>query len=369
MLDDTVYKKRIEKVRNVMEQQQADFVFLTPSPAFQYLTGIQYEMQERLIAMILTKEGEPQIISPAFEVSGLSQRTWIDSFLPWAEDENPYSLVVDTIGGKKEGQSALFDESLSLGVYWSLEKAVGKLKKTLTLTPSLEKMRLIKSDDEISLMKKAGKIIDRAVTKAYQEIQLGITELETRHVVSSEVAKHGAEPTFAIVQFGNKSAHPHGGPDETELKKGDLVLMDCGCSIDGYNTDMTRVGVAGEPTDEQEEVHAVVVRAQEAALSKLQSGLTCGAADGIARREIQEEGYGEYFTHRLGHGIGLQVHEPPYVVRGSSLELASGMCHSVEPGIYMESKFGVRIEDLVCIRDDGVELLTYSTKGIFNIDA
>ncbi|MHA2349855.1 MAG: M24 family metallopeptidase [Candidatus Thorarchaeota archaeon] len=368
MLDDTVYKERIEKVRNVMEQQQADFVFLTPSPAFQYLTGIHYEMQERLIAMILTKAGEVQIVSPAFEVSGLSPRTWIEGFLPWTEDEDPYSLVVDTVGKKTEGHSVLLDENLPLGVYWSIEKAFGKLKKTLPITPCLEDMRLIKSDEEIRLMKKAGKVIDNAVTKAFRGLQLGMTELETHHFVNSEVVKQGAETTFAIVQFGGNSAHPHAKPGETELQKGDMVLMDCGCSIDGYNTDMTRVGVASEPTEEQEKVHSVVLRAQETALSKLKPDLTCGAADGIARREIQEEGFGEYFTHRLGHGIGLQVHEPPYVVRGNSRELASGMCHSVEPGIYMEGKFGVRIEDLVCIQDDGVELLTYTAKDIFNID-
>jgi Xaa-Pro aminopeptidase len=143
--------------------------------------------------------------------------------------------------------------------------------------------------------------------------------------------------------------------------------MDCGCSIDGYNTDQTRVGVAGEANEETERVYSTVLRAEETAIEKIGPGIACGAADGIARRVIEDEGYGEYFTHRLGHGIGLEVHEPPYIVRGNSLALAPGMCHSVEPGVYLEGKFGIRMEDLVCITDGGCEVITYSPKDLHEI--
>ena len=147
-----------------------------------------------------------------------------------------------------------------------------------------------------------------------------------------------------------------------------MVLMDCGCSIDGYNTDMTRVGVAGGPTEEQKKVHSIVLRAAETVIERLEPGLQCGSADGIARRIIEESGYGDEFTHRLGHGIGLEVHEHPYIARGNAQELESGMTHSVEPGIYMEGKFGIRIEDLVVITDDGADILTFSSRNLFIID-
>ena len=229
-------------------------------------------------------------------------------------------------------------------------------------------MRLIKSREEIAIMKRAGEIIDQAVSKAFGSAQLGMTEKEVMQVVQNEIARLGGAQTFAVVQFGENSALPHARASTRTLQKGDMVLMDCGCSLDGYNTDMTRVGVAGEPTDEQKKVHSIVLSANETAIEKLEPGMQCGAADGIARRIIEESGYGDEFTHRLGHGIGLEVHEHPYITRGNAQELELGMTHSVEPGIYMEGKFGVRIEDLVTITEDGAEVLTFTPKDLYKID-
>jgi Xaa-Pro aminopeptidase len=229
-------------------------------------------------------------------------------------------------------------------------------------------MRIIKSDKEIELMKKAGHIINDAVLKAFEEARIGMTELEVQQIVHKEIRRQGATPTFAAIQFGENSAIPHAAAGHRELKKGDVVLMDCGCTLDGYNTDMTRVGVAGAPTEELKRVYSTVLNAVETAVLKIAPGMACGTADGLARRVIDEAGYGEYFTHRLGHGIGLEVHEPPYVVRGSSQKLQAGMCHSIEPGIYLEGKFGIRIEDLVCIRENGPELLTFMPRDLVQID-
>jgi len=225
-------------------------------------------------------------------------------------------------------------------------------------------MRLRKSEAELELMRQAGKVIAAAVERAFNEAHVGMSELELKRVVQDEIERRGAVPTFAAVQFGPNSALPHAEPGTTRLQTGDVVLLDCGCSYGGYNTDMTRVGVVGTPSEEQERIYSIVVRAQEAAIEKIAPGLTCGSADGIARRVIEQEGLGEYFTHRLGHGIGLEVHEPPYLVRGNPMELESGMTHSVEPGIYLEGNFGIRIEDLVVVTDNGCELLTSSPKTL-----
>ncbi len=367
MLDKSVYQTRMEAIHPHLVETGADFALLTPAPSFQYLAGYSYEMRERLVALLIRPDEDPIMIVPAFEMSDHKSHTWVQEFLPWAEDENPYALIANSLDGQKPF-TALLDDSLPLGVYWMLEKALGKFAKAESITPIINSMRLSKSKSETDLMKKAGHIIDDAVMKAFSHAQLGMTEVEVKQLVHNEIIRQGAEPTFAAVQFGENSALPHASPSSRQLKKGDVVLMDCGCSIDGYNTDMTRVGVVGDPTEELERVYSIVRKAEETAIEKISMGMNCGTADGIARRVIEDEGYGDYFTHRLGHGIGLEVHEPPYIVRGSIEQLGEGMCHSIEPGIYLEGKFGIRVEDLVCIHEDGPELLTFSPRDLIVLD-
>ena len=348
-----------------IETSSADFAFLTPAPSFQYLAGYKSQMRERLLALVIRKDEAPTIVAPAFEVSIHSSQTWIKDFLHWAEDENPYTKVADLVGKNKV---ALLDDSLPLGVYWSLEKALDGFRDSASVTPLIDDMRISKSEIEIELMKKAGHIIDDAVSKSFAEAQKGMTEVDLQQIVQTEIRHQGATPTSAAVQVGENRALPHASPGSRELRKGDVVLMDCGCTLDGYNTDMTRVGVVGEPTEEIKQVHSTVLLALETAMEKIKVGMACGAGDGVARRVIDDAGYGEYFTHRLGHGIGLEVHEPPYIVRGSSQTLQTGMCHTIEPGIYLEGKFGVRIEDTVCMREDGPELLTFTSRDLIQLD-
>lgn len=367
MLDESVYQERMDMVHQKLEEFDADFALLTPAPNFQYLAGYEYHMRERLVALLVKRGADPMIVVPSFEESDHKSHTWVKDFLSWAEDEDPYAMIADSMGSGKEF-SVLLDNSLPLGVYWQLEKALGGFKRTKSITPTIDGMRLSKSEVELDLMKKAGHIIDDAVMKAFSQAQLGMTELEVQRLVYDEILRQEASPTFAAVLFGEKSALPHAGPGARTLKKGDVILMDCGCSLDGYNTDMTRCGIAGVPTKEIEQVHSIVLKAEETAIEKITTGMNCGTADGIARRIIEDEGYGDYFTHRLGHGIGLEVHEPPYLVRGSTKELGKGMCHSIEPGIYLEGKFGIRIEDLVCVGEDGVEVITYSPKALVLLD-
>ncbi|MHA2140626.1 MAG: M24 family metallopeptidase [Candidatus Thorarchaeota archaeon] len=368
MLDSKVYTRRMKRVIGFLEEEGADLGIITPSAAFQYLTGIHRGMTERLLALLITPDNDPQIVAPAFEVSTLAGHTWIKDFLPWEEDDNPYALVADVIGESQGGQSIAFEETLPLRIFWSLERAVAGTIKQSSLTPLINEMRLLKSEEELSLMREAGRIIETAVSKAFEEAYVGITELEVQQIVKTEVTKQRAVPTFSAIQFGDNSALPHASASARELKKCDIVLMDCGCAVDGYNTDMTRVGVVGAPSDEQERVHSIVLEAQQEAIDRISDGMLCGAADGVARSVIEEAGYGEYFTHRLGHGIGLEVHEPPYLVRGNSNELKEGMTHSVEPGIYLEGKFGIRIEDLVCVQVETPEVLTFMSRDFFIID-
>ena len=368
MLDKSVYQKRMEVIHQKLDEFGADFALLTPAPSFQYLAGYEYHMRERLVALLVRRGAEPTIVVPAFEESDHKNRTWIEDFLPWGEEDNPYSLISESLGSPTKDLSVLLDNNIPLGIYWNLKKAIGRFEKAQSITPTIDDLRITKSEKETDLMKKAGHIIDEAVMKAFSQAQLGMTELNVKQIVENEIIRQGASPTFAAVQFGENSALPHAESGTRELKKDDVILMDCGCSLDGYNTDMTRVGVAGEPTYEVERVYSIVLKAEETAIAKISLGMNCGTADGIARRIIEDEGYGDYFTHRLGHGIGIEVHESPYLVRGSTEELGEGMCHSIEPGIYMEGKFGIRIEDLSCVHEDGSELLTFSPRDLIILD-
>ncbi|MFW9843325.1 MAG: M24 family metallopeptidase [Candidatus Thorarchaeota archaeon] len=368
MLDKSVYQERMDKIHQKLDESGADFVLMTPAPSFQYLAGYEYQMHERLVALFIQRGAEPTIIVPAFEESDHKRKTWITDFIPWGEEENPYSLIADSIGQSNKDMSVLLDDNLPLGIYWNLERAIGGFGKSQSITSTINKLRVSKSKAETDLMKRAGHIIDNAVMKAFSEAQIGMTELDVKQIVENEIIRQGASPTFAAVQFGENSALPHARPSARELKKDDVVLMDCGCSLDGYNTDMTRVGVAGEPTDEVKRVYSIVLKAEETAIERITLGMNCGTADGIARRIIEDEGYGDYFTHRLGHGIGLEVHEDPYLVRGSTEELGEGMCHSIEPGIYLEGKFGIRVEDLSCVHEGGSEILTFSPRDLILMD-
>lgn len=367
MLADSVYRERLERVRDYLLDIHADYAFLTPSPNFEYLTGFSYEMRERLVCLVVRKDDAPFIVAPSFDVSNIEGQTWIKTILPWAEDEDPYDLLCRELGQANE-TLALFDTSTPLGVFWLFREKVQDPERADLVSPFIQEMRLVKVAEEINLMKKAGRVIDSAVMHAFEKAEIGMTEIEMQQIIHNEIVRKGARPTFAAVQFGENSAKPHAEAGTRELGVGDIVLLDCGCSISGYNTDMTRVAVVGRPSSQQEEVYSIVLKSQKTALDTIRAGMTCSAADGVARRVIDEEGYGEFFTHRLGHGIGLQVHEPPYLVNGNSSVLQTGMCHSIEPGIYLQDKFGIRIEDLVAVTEDGVEILTYSPKDLFEID-
>jgi Xaa-Pro dipeptidase len=364
MLDESIYQSRMDQIQKQLDADNADFALLTPAPNFEYIVGYHYLMRERLVALLIRRGSPPELIVPAFEESDHASRTWIKEIIVWEEDENPYTIIADAIETRKGDVTVFLDDTLPLGVYWSLEKAFGNFQKVHSLSPTLNSLRIIKSEDEVALMRRAGHIIDDAVMKGFSEAQVGMTELQVKKVVQEEIIRQNATPSFATVQFGKNSALPHADTSSRDLRKGDAILMDCGCSIDGYNTDMTRVGVMGEPTEELELVHSIVRKSEEAAIEKISRGMACGAADGIARRVIEDAGYGDYFTHRLGHGIGLEVHEPPYLVRGNAQELGVGMCHSIEPGVYLEGQFGVRIEDLVYIQEEGPEVITYSPKDL-----
>jgi Xaa-Pro aminopeptidase len=219
-------------------------------------------------------------------------------------------------------------------------------------------LREIKDDAELSALARSAQLADRAVQAGWAACAAGVSELAVAEAINRSFQADGAEPEFALVASGPNGAFPHHATGSRALRDGDAVVIDVGAVRDGYHSDITRMAFVGRPSDQYVEVHAVVEAAVSAALAATRPGATCGAIDAAARTVIERAGFGEFFVHRTGHGLGLSGHEPPYVMAGSEVVLRAGMIHSIEPGIYLSGEFGVRLEDIVHVTSDGCERLS-----------
>jgi Xaa-Pro dipeptidase len=218
---------------------------------------------------------------------------------------------------------------------------------------------MVKSEDELDYIRKSCRITDEALGAAFQSLREGMTEIELNSIISDGMKRLGGVPQFGIVLFGNRAALPHGTPSTRKLSKGDIILVDTGASYEGYYSDITRTIVFGKPTGRQQRIWDIVLRANKLAFEAIKPGTTCENADKVAREVITEAGFGKYFIHRLGHGIGLQGHEHPYLVGGNRLALEVDMTFSIEPGIYIVGEIGVRTEDTALCTKNGCESLTH----------
>jgi len=255
------------------------------------------------------------------------------------EDQDPIALAVKALSGRK---AIGIDGSTAYATAAALSAAASaKLEEA---SPLFDPLRMIKSEEEQGFIRDAGRRTNLAIDATHKRMRTGMTESDVARILEEEFARQGAAGG-GLVQFGPSSAFPHGGPAERRLAKGDAVLIDCGCRVRGYHSDVTRTVAFGTASDEMRKVYGVVDKASLAGIGALKAGTTGEEADRAARKVIEDAGYGQYFTHRLGHGLGLDGHEPPYLVHGNSQPLAAGNTVTIEPGIYMPEKFGVRIED------------------------
>ncbi len=352
---------RREKAQRLMAERKIAALFIEPGANLLYFTGIRWGRSERLFGMLLPATGAAVFIAPAFEEqragAQIAERYAIRA---WQEDESPYRLIADTLAGQgiRTGTVAI-DESARFFVPHELGHAAPGLDVTMA-DEVTHLCRGVKSAHEVEIMRYANRVTLEVYRAALQTLRQGLTQAELSQEVANAFRKAGYEG-YALVLFGESSAYPHGSPKPRALQPGDNVLVDGGCTVLGYESDMTRTVVFGTPTAEQRQVWDVVHRAQSAALAAAAPGRKCGDVDAAARKVITDAGYGpgyKYFTHRLGHGIGLEGHEWPYLVRGSEIVLQPGMSFSDEPGIYPYGKFGLRLEDIMVITEGGAELLT-----------
>ncbi|MEO8662590.1 MAG: Xaa-Pro peptidase family protein, partial [Bryobacteraceae bacterium] len=363
---------RIERAQRLMKENNLDAICLMGGTSLVYFTGIRWWNSERLFFMILPQRGEPWFVTPAFEEDRAREQISAGPVGPqaqvvkWHEDESPYEKIAFGLKerGVKTGAVGM-EETVKFVFTDGVGKAAPQAKIT-SATPVTAGCRAIKSPAEIALMRLAASVSLQAYEAGYKAIHDGMTQFEFARLVTQAHDRLGFQGG-AGVQVGEYSALPHGSLKPQVIREGTILLMDGGCNVEGYDSDISRTFVIGKPTDKMKKVFDIVFKAQTAALKTARPGIPCEAVDAAARKVIEDAGYGPgytYFTHRLGHGMGMDGHEWPYLVKGNKLALAPHMTFSDEPGVYIRGEFGVRLEDDLHILDNGAELFTPQSKSL-----
>jgi Xaa-Pro aminopeptidase len=333
-----VYRERQARLRAGARLRGWDAVVVTPSTNLAYACGLSMGRSERLTALLLFTDGPAVLVTPSFEESNVTRDATIDEVRTWKEDEDPIALA-----GKVLAKKALGIEGTTAFSTTTLLAAAADAR-VQDATAAFDALRTVKSTDELAYIREAARRTVAAIQATHEKLAAGMSERDVSGILAQEFSRLGVRGD-GLVQFGPSSALPHGGPGDRALAKGDAVLIDCGCRVRGYTSDVTRTVSFGPPSDEFRKVYAVVDRAQTAGIEALAAGRTGEEVDRAARKVIEDAGYGEFFTHRLGHGLGMDGHEHPYLVKGNRTPLVAGNSVTVEPGIYLPGKFGVRIED------------------------
>ncbi|HEY2462160.1 MAG TPA: Xaa-Pro peptidase family protein [Candidatus Acidoferrum sp.] len=339
-----------------------DALFFAPGTSLYYFTGIHWGLSERLMGLVLPRNGQPILVVPAFEEGRLQEKLRFPLEVRiWQEDQSPTKVAAAALNdrGIRSGRIGI-DETTGFTFYDHLRAAAPSFEYS-SADPVTVACRGRKSAHELELMRLACDATFDVFRAVFASLKDGMSQEDIGHLVEVGFSKMGLRGG-ALVLLGASAALPHGTLQPQKLKEGDVVLIDGGCTADGYESDVTRTGVFGKPSDKVQKVYEIVRRAQDAALDAARAERLSGTVDDAARKVITDAGFGpdyKFFTHRLGHGIGLDGHEHPYLVRGSKTQLEAGMTFSNEPGIYIPGEFGMRCEDDMVITADGpAQLLT-----------
>lgn len=353
-------RSRLDRAGNAAAEADTDALLIAPGSDLRYLLGQPGGSFERLSTLVVpASDAAPTLVLPKLEAPGYAdvptEELGID-VVTWVDGENPHRIVADKLG--TPGRVAVSDTMVALHVL-ALRDELGAAEQTLA-GPILRELRMRKDPAEIDALRRAGAAIDRVHARMGEWLRAGRTEAEVGADITAAIEEEGHDSAdFVIVGSGPNGASPHHDVSDRVIEQGDVVVVDIGGPLpEGYNSDSTRTYAVGEPRDaDVAATYAVLHDAQRAAVRAVQPGATSSSIDAAARERIAEAGYGEQFIHRTGHGIGLDVHEEPYIMSGSDLVVEPGMAFSIEPGIYQAGKWGARIEDIVLVTDDGVEEL------------
>lgn len=358
-------RARVARAQQLMAEHKIDAIVLVGGTSLLYFTGMRWGNSERLFASVIPASGKAFCVCPSFEEGRAREQINRGPLegaevLTWQEDQSPYKLVAAGLKSLGKLSGALGIEEITPWVFSDeIAKAAPALRLT-SATPVTAGCRMIKSAHELQLMSVANQATLRVYEAVYRALKPGMTQDDAEDLISAAYERVGFHGE-ASVEVGQYSANPHGSATPQTIRENMIIMIDDGCLVEGYNSDITRTFVLGKVTDKMKRVFDIVHRAQQAALSAARPGIECQAVDAAARKVVVDSGYGpdyNYFTHRVGHGIGMDGHEWPYLVRGNKLTLQPNMTFSDEPGIYLRGEFGMRLEDDIHITENGAELFT-----------
>jgi Xaa-Pro dipeptidase len=349
-IDRAEYLARIDKARALMGKHGIGALLIEPGASLVYFTGVHWWRSERLTAAILPREGDIAIVTPHFEEPSVRESLEVPADVRvWNEDEDPLVTVAGILRDRKVSGPVAVEETVRFFAVDALRRAMPRVE-IVNGAPVVRGCRMVKSAAELALMQKAADITIAAYRHTAPRIKRGMTPKDIAAIMDAAHAALGASPEFALILLGEAAAYPHGSGKPQAVRDGEVVLMDCGCSVEGYQSDISRTFVFGEATAEQRKVWQQMREGQQIAIETARVGVPAGAVDDAVRAQYVKWGYGPGYklpglSHRTGHGIGLDGHEPVNLVHGEKTLLAPGMCFSDEPGIYLPGKFGIRLED------------------------
>ena len=368
---------RLDKARRLMTEQKIDAIILTGGTSLMYFTGIRWGNSERLTAVVIPKVGQPYIVTPAFEedrtreqlAGGPIEHTDVAI---WQEDESPFERVATGLKDRGIASGRIGIEETSKFVFADSISGAAPALKIVSASPIVAGCRMIKEAHEVELMRLASQVTLKCYEAVFKALKPGMTQDDVSSLISAGYAKLGFSG-FASIQVGEYTALPHGSITPQTIREGTILMLDDGCTVEGYQSDITRTFVLGKATDKMKKVFDIVHQAQTAALKAARPGVPLESIDAAGRKVVVDNGYGpgfKYFTHRLGHGMGMDGHEWPYLVKNNmfgwekALTVQPGMVFSDEPGIYIKGEFGVRLEDDMHVTPNGAELFTPQSPSI-----
>ncbi|MBA4600802.1 M24 family metallopeptidase [Thermoactinomyces mirandus] len=360
--------QRIDKITTWLKNESIDVAFVHSSENVFYLSNFMCHPNERLLGLFVFAESDPFLVCPRMEEQAAKDAGWSHKIISYDDVEDPWEMIRTEWKHRSLQEESVIAIEKDVVSYARAEKLQTLSKKVQfrSLDDTLNQLRLVKDAAELEILREAARLADEAIQVGIDHLTEACTEMDVLAAIELAMKKKGvADMSFpTMVLFGEKSALPHGHPGLRRLKKGDLVLFDLGVVWNGYCSDITRTVAFDRISEQQREIYEVVKEAQQAAIDALKPGVRVGDLDRIARNRISKAGYGNCFTHRLGHGLGISVHEFPSVNETNDHLLKEGMVFTIEPGIYVPEAGGVRIEDDVCITEDGAEILTSFTKEL-----
>lgn len=359
----------IQTLQNKMMKDDLSLLYYDDPLTVAYLTGFDSEPHERVAAALVFVDKIWLIVPELEKQSALSARE-CDYVISYKDEESPWALLSSALNDDLMtiDRIGVDEDSLVVARYHALEMVFQKAD-FVNSTSLIQDLRVLKQPQELDIMKEAGRLADKALEIGMDALKTGVSEEEVVARIEFEIKKHGVEkmsfPTMVL--FGDHAASPHGNPGKRQLKPNEWVLFDLGVVYNGYTSDMTRTVVYGQADEKTKAIYTIVKDAQEKAQAFVKPGVLAGEIDSIARKHIDDAGYGDYFTHRLGHGIGKSVHEYPNLAPGVDIEIKEHMCFSIEPGVYIEGFFGVRVEDCMIVSETGAEPFTHTTKELIEL--